>query len=354
MNQQKSEKISLSIIIPFYNTGENLYKRCLDSILDNDINNLEVLVIDDGSSDEGKAALNYRHDDHRLRIIYNQHSGPSAARNLGIREANGQQIMFVDSDDFLTSETFYKIASDINSYSNDVDIFSGGKFQNGKIYPNDSVLEENHNYALFSDDKNNVMQSALSIGNYPEEHIQYFSLGAPVCKLFSRDFLNKNHLKFNENIRFGEDVVFMLNVYLYADSIYYHDLFLYNYVMNSESATKKFRPGLSKDMDVFFDEIETFLKNNDLYEVLKNAFYARAEYETGHCFRSEFYHYKNTDRQLDKKFKEFCAKEPYASALKYKYLPKKRKSLKILFFLINHNLGCFYKYLSYIYFKFFM
>ena len=352
MKKFKSETNIISIVIPFYNTEKKLYTRCLDSILDNNFQNLEVLVIDDGSSDEYHSILNYRADDSRLRIIYNAHSGPSAARNLGIREAAGHQIMFVDSDDFLNSEIFGSILENNFLYKGDVNIFFGGKYKNGKYFSNDSILTEGYNYGSLQQDKIYIMQSALSIGNYPEEHIQYFSLGAPYCKLIKKDFLLKNNLKFNEFVKFAEDVLFMLDVYLHAESIYYHEKYLYNYVSNSESATKKFRPELSKDMNQFFEEMYTFLQKNKIFPALEKAYYARVEYEVGRCFRSEFYHYKNKDKTSDEKFDKFCKKEPYSSALKYKYLPKKRIKLKILFFFINNKMGYLYKFLSGIYFKY--
>ena len=104
-----SKDIKVSVIVPVYN-AEKYIKRCLDSILAQSYRYFEVLLIDDGSTDNsGKICDEYALNDNRIRVIHKENSGVSATRNIGITEAKGDYIAFVDSDDYIRSDMFEKM-----------------------------------------------------------------------------------------------------------------------------------------------------------------------------------------------------------------------------------------------------
>ena len=106
----------ISIIVPIYNTAKYL-PACLDSIVNQTYQNLEVILVDDGSTDNsGVIANDYAKKDHRIKIIHQKNSGQSAARNAGLAKATGKYIGFVDSDDQITrlyQNTFRPLPSPI-------------------------------------------------------------------------------------------------------------------------------------------------------------------------------------------------------------------------------------------------
>lgn len=339
--------ISVSAIVPFYCTPEDLFCRCLDSLLSDGLaEELEILVIDDGSPAPKADILKQWESVPGVRVIYAPHAGVSAARNRGIREARGRWITFVDSDDFLEAETFRQICREADSFSGDVELFTGGLYHDGAITPNTTFLKEGYNYAADDNDRNAIMESALSAGILPEGYIQMFSLGAPYCKLIRRDFLEKNSLSFDESVKFAEDTLFLLHVYDRAERVYFHNRFLYYYVSNSNSVTRKYRPGLSDDVSVFFDRIAAFLSDSHREKALERGYYARAQFEAGRCFAKEFFHRQNTDPDAKKKYKTFIAKKPFREAFRREYLPKGKVRQRIFRFLVKHGCGRIFRFVD--------
>ena len=99
----------ISVIIPVYNS-EKFLKKCLDSIINQTLNDIEIICIDDGSTDKSLRILNnFADKDNRITIINQKNSGPSAARNKGIENAKGEYIGFVDSDDWIDLDFYEKL-----------------------------------------------------------------------------------------------------------------------------------------------------------------------------------------------------------------------------------------------------
>lgn len=110
----------ISIIVPVYNV-EKYLRRCIDSILNQTYHNLDVILIDDGSTDEsGKICDEYACKDNRIRVIHKPNGGLSSARNIGIDNAKGDYIGFVDSDDWVEPEMFYILKKNLEEYDADV------------------------------------------------------------------------------------------------------------------------------------------------------------------------------------------------------------------------------------------
>lgn len=336
----------LSVVIPFYCTPENLFRHCMGSLLDNELANIEVIVVDDGSPAEKRGCLEDYVQDDRVRIIYADHKGVSAARNRGINEARGSYIMFVDSDDYVDKDTLCRIVDGLDDFSGEMELFGGGSDSAGKIVKNTSFLSEDHDYGKDLKQKIKIMESALSAGMLPKGYTQRFTYGSPCCKLFDREFLNKNGMRFDEGVKFAEDVLFLLHVYQAAQSIFYHDWFLYYYVHNSQSVTRKFRPGLSADMAVFFEKLKQFIEENALNRDLERAYYLRAEMEAGRCFTREFFNLSNTDKKAKKQYKAFIGKEPFKTGLKKGYIPKDSLRHKVYRFLVRHGYGGIFRLLQ--------
>lgn len=244
--------------------------------------------------------------------------------------------MFVDSDDYVDTHAFAALMETVSSLTEDVVICTGCRDTGEKIKKNEYPLEEGHNYAATEEDRFFVMGSALSLGRVPSVGKQYFTLGSPCSKLFRTAFLREQGLCFDTSVHFAEDVLFMMHVYRVASSVIYREIYLYYYVLNQESATKRFRPGMSADMDVFFRQTESFLRSNGIFEFLEKPFYVRVQIEAYHCLRVEFLHPDNPAPH-DSEYKKLVRREPYRTALKRLYIRPRNRISSIKWFMVSRG-----------------
>ena len=104
--------MKVSVIVPVYNVSNYIIK-CLDSIVNNTLKDIEIIIVNDGSTDDSIKKVCERYDDSRIKIIYKKNGGLASARNTGVRYAKGKYLFFVDSDDFIeldTLESMYNVA----------------------------------------------------------------------------------------------------------------------------------------------------------------------------------------------------------------------------------------------------
>lgn len=183
---------TLSIIVPCYN-AETYIESCIGSILENEFNDFELLLIDDGSSNGSDYLKKFEEKDSRVRLIATENNGVSAARNRGIDEATGNWIVFIDADDMITSSYLSVLLSPIKKHPGV--IFVHGGCQN--LYPDKHTsIEQKYSNHLFKKEE--------------LKHLFNISRGLIVSKLFSRGIINAGNLRFDNRMKIGEDYVFTL------------------------------------------------------------------------------------------------------------------------------------------------
>lgn len=124
MSKESWNQVMISIIIPVYNTGKYL-QECVNSVLQQSYTNIEIILVDDGSTDEsGCLCDKYHEQDSRVKVIHKKNGGLSEARNKGIEKATGQYLMFIDSDDVVNREMISKLYNNIIKFQADISICS--------------------------------------------------------------------------------------------------------------------------------------------------------------------------------------------------------------------------------------
>ena len=321
----------ISVIVPHYCTDKQAFSRCITSLLKDKDADVEVIIVDDGSPEEYLTEIQTYTSDSRVRILFEAHKGVSHARNVGIQEAKGDWLMFVDSDDYLENGYFKTLDHISNESDADIIFFNGYGVKKGETYRNQYFVTENVDYGSSIKNKCDVMGSGLSLGRTPKYYRCLYTLGSPCSKLIKTDFIKNHCILFDEDVRFAEDTLFSLNLIYNANHIYYADAYLYYYIFNDHSATGKYRQGLSKDMDVFFNKARDFIEKHSLNNYLDESYYIRAFLEAQRCIRQELFHKKNTNSQKEKQMAAdwFLEQEPYHSALKMKYPYMQSLSCKI-------------------------
>ncbi len=210
----------ISVIVPIYN-AENGLSRCVDSILRQTFMDYELILVDDGSKDTSLQICNeFAKQDSRIRVIHQENAGVSAARNRGLEVSTGEYLMFVDSDDTIDESFFKEALEEIEE--NNADIYISGlameTWLNGNVIKSvDYRAKTSKIYTtktLFED---------LEI-NYPQ-----ICICGPTCKLYKRNLIIDNNIRFKEGLNCGEDTYFNLNVFERKPRIFMTDKYYYHY-----------------------------------------------------------------------------------------------------------------------------
>ena len=218
--------VKISVILPVYNAEEYL-EECLDSILNQSFKDIEAICINDGSTDASLAILeNYHKRDSRISIITQENKGAGAARNIGLEHATGDYIYFMDSDDYLELTAFEELVELAINKNVDFVLFKISNFYE------DTKQTINDDYYNMPYLKSRVEEKTFSYDDIPEIALD-LCVCPPGC-LFNHEFIKD--IRFPQGLLF-EDNVFFTHALFEADSIYFHDKFLYNRRKRSDSTT---------------------------------------------------------------------------------------------------------------------
>ena len=202
----------VSVIVPVYNTEKYLH-RCIDSILAQTFTDLELLLIDDGSTDNSATIWDeYAAKDSRVRVFHKENGGVSAARNVGLDNAKGKWITFVDADDWIEDNAFEYFK---NTHAEDVIVNPYFESYEGKIYVKDCASLS--------------ITSSLQKEAFLKRYLHTGLLTTVCSKIYKRDIIGD--IRFDKNIIVGEDTLFFLNIIDRTNRISTLPYSYYNYRM---------------------------------------------------------------------------------------------------------------------------
>lgn len=212
----------ISIIVPLYNK-QRYVQRCIESILSQTYKDFEVLVINDGSTDDSLSIVN-SFDDYRLRVFDVSNGGVSKARNLGLQNAKGEYILFVDADDWIDGNYVSNIAHSLLQYPTDLLLFSlSAVVATGHVeklpVPKERPEELIPNYMYIQD-------------------VESPGFWGWICnKCIRRDFIEKHHLRFDERKRLAEDLSFWVDVLSHNPSLAVLEEYGYFYLQAADNSS---------------------------------------------------------------------------------------------------------------------
>lgn len=211
-----SDRPRISVIVPVYKV-ESVLERCIDSILNQSYGDFELLLLDDGSPDKsGDICDSYSLKDRRIRVFHQKNAGVSATRNLGLREAKGDYLVFIDSDDWVDRDFFRKISSSFDQY--DI-IFFGLQCLSAEGKGMGSYLPQNGSTSEIP--LSQIIYSLFSIG----------LLGYMCSMAIKRSIVVDNQIFFREDISIHEDSFFCYACLMQAKTAVVLDYILYMYVV---------------------------------------------------------------------------------------------------------------------------
>lgn len=216
----------VSIIIPIYNTEEFL-ERCMQSVIGQTLTDIEIVLVDDGSTDEsGSLCDKFADKDNRIKVIHKSNEGVSIARNAGIKIAQGEYIGFIDSDDWIERDMYY-------------DLYNKAQETNAEIVMCDAITK----YEGREDEEDTITQLKAS-GIIKRQDIFPNLLieiaGAAWRCIYKRSFLEENNIKFPENLKISEDRIFNIFAFGYCKQFYYIKNGYYNRFVRMGSAVNSY------------------------------------------------------------------------------------------------------------------
>lgn len=241
----------VSIIVPIYNI-ERYLKECIESILNQTYDNIELILIDDGSTDKSGEICDFYLNNDKVIVVHKENQGVSAARNDGIKKASGKYLLFVDSDDYLNKEMVETLISKNQNYDCTICGFVE-KFLYKEIEKKATTEEKTYN-------SQGIIEQIIKNGNIG---------GYIFNKLFKKDILQKNNIYFNENIHMCEDMLFVTEYLLKCQKIKIIPNLLYYYRMRKSSAV------WNKNNKYFtiFDSYKTILELLEYNDIDKDVLY---------------------------------------------------------------------------------
>ncbi|MBE7065540.1 MAG: glycosyltransferase family 2 protein [Ruminococcaceae bacterium] len=329
----------VSVVVPIYKV-EKYLDRCVQSLFNQTYENLEIILVDDGSPDNCPAMCDeYAKADSRVTVVHKPNGGLPDARNAGMDVATGDYLLFVDSDDWIEPQTVAELAQIIEEQN--VDFVTFKAVWDGRPGIPDGTpctYEKSRELGLGYYDSDRIKKEI-----YPRvlvtPDLYYGPILAAWSSFYSMAFLNKNGIRFDKEIKYSEDSLFSARVTCAAKSLYAHNGCYYHYCFNGDSISQSFHADLwdvEKLRQSFFVKyfgnrtdfnIDVQLKRMAIFSVL--------------CSISEWHYIK--DKSEQRKYINSIFNDPFTinamKNIKYAQVPIKKR---ILLYMIKFKMTTLY------------
>lgn len=248
------ENILISVIVPVYNVA-NYINECLDSLINQTYQNIEILVVDDGSTDEsGKICDEYEKKYKKVKVIHKKNEGLGFARNTGLENVHGKYVTFVDSDDYVDKGFIEKLY--INMNNEELDMCKSGFRRVDDSY--NTLYERKFNTYIYNEEETKKLFLPRMIGALPDKRD---SIEMSVCgTLYKTSYIIENNISFpSERKIISEDLFFNIEYMQHINKSATINYIGYNYRCNLSSLTKKYRKDRFKAVKYFYKELKNKL-----------------------------------------------------------------------------------------------
>lgn len=291
----------LSVIVPVFNV-EKYLPKCIKSILDQKYQQLEIILVDDGSTDSSLEICNrFARADYRIKVIHKKNEGLVRARKTGLKQAKGEYITFVDGDDWIEPDLYLRLMEAIEFSS--ADFIDSGFFCDKR---ETSVIEERLEDNLFELDENIRHRIFLSLMNLDS----YVRISPHIwAKIFKADVIRNAYINVPDDMQHGEDLINLLYCILQSDTmmqiknVYYH----YNYREDSMSHLKSIGY-IRKELLLwnYCGEIilkyDKYMKQEDIDSLLFHRMFSTFEYVATHKSDViQYYYFPHIEELFGKK-----------------------------------------------------
>jgi glycosyltransferase involved in cell wall biosynthesis len=323
----------ISIIVPIYKVEDYLLE-CIDSLVNQTYTNVEIILVNDGSPDNcGKICDEYALEDSRIKVFHKENGGTASARNMGLDNATGEWIAFIDADDWFEENALEQILYLIKQTDAEIICFNHFYNQNDKqwrrvsINPNPLICTEKGELKWL------ILGSIFPYYCTVRNKYELAAIRGVWSKVFKRSFIEKNNLRFDSNVSIVEDAVFCLDAFMNATKIVLFDIYIIHYRVHKTSKIRTFHPDAIKINELTIQSYHKRIKQYlDTDEDYKNAFSGMAYTHFFHVLKNNILHENNTQNIFSKikEIKKLSQKSAWSPILRsgnIKYLPRGKKEL---------------------------
>jgi glycosyltransferase involved in cell wall biosynthesis len=316
----------ISVIIPVYNS-EKYIQTCIDSILAQTFKEFELILIDDGSTDNGGFICDeFAQKDDRIKVVHKKNEGVSEARNTGIALAKGDYLTFVDSDDCIDTEFLYYALSETQKHN--VDMFISGITMEFFDVDNVSALR----YTIDKSQRMTVRELFEKLDkSYPQ-----ICICGPWCKLYKRNVVINSNVRFDRNLNNGEDTLFNLDYLKHINTLFFaSDIFYHYRRVNSDSLFSRFRKDSYEILDFVYGKMYSLMLaekcSEESLDTFKKMYFSMLLGGISKFFAPEN---KIGEAQLKMQIQKVC-NDPFVK--KYKFGSAKGIKANTALWLMNHK-----------------
>ena len=335
---------NVSIIIPVYGV-EKYIKRCLDSVVNQTLKNIEIIIVNDETTDNSMLICEeYAKKDSRINIYNKKNEGLGLTRNYGIEKAHGEYIAFLDSDDFVDLDFYEKLYNNAKKNGSEV-CFTNYK----RFYDKDNIIHSPGGNIPFEEETIDAKRLLLNMMKAEAQNGRF--IGMSVWRsIYKKSIVEQYNIKFcSERIFISEDIIFNFDYLIHAKKVSFIRDTYYYYCLNSSSLTQTYRKDRFEKNKILNEELLRKVKEiseSKLYESgIANMYIDNIR----GCIKNEFYHNKykiacnnvkvilndiTVQNALNKKSKDNCRKDIFDYIMRKKYIKvlyyfcKIRKKLK--------------------------
>ncbi len=283
----------ISIIVPIYNMQHKL-EKCIKSICNQTYSDIEIILVDDGSTDDSfEICQKYMLIDERIKVIRQENSGVSQARNIGIKNSNGDYIVFVDSDDYIESNMCQILIEESERYK--ADLVVCGYYTHSV----DTITPISYKAKVY----NKIRSLSL---DFSELYIGCF-FNSLWNKLYKREYIGE----FDPKLSLGEDLLFNLDylkkcsIIKTTDSVLYH----YNINHNMNSLTHLYRENNLEIKEMLYMEMKNFCECNGIDSIYRKGMNRQYFFEVYYGFQQIVYYSKLKKKNIIQVFNHWLNKE---------------------------------------------
>lgn len=311
----------ISVIVPVYNVEKYIY-QCVDSILNQTYENLEIILVNDGSLDNcGKICDEYAKKDNRIIVIHKENGGVSSARNVGIENSHGKWISFIDSDDWIEKEYFEIMLEQAQSQNAEIIVCGYNKIWGNSV------------------EKINIL-GKKEIYNSKEYLIKTLNpqSGCGFChmKLIKKESIN--NIRFDESLIIGEDALFNMQISKNITKAVFCKIALYNYRNNGNSAVKRYDENYVGKFLFSMKNSKNYIFENFKDKDIQQNYYNFVAYHVMLIAVNYCYHPNNHYKNKRKLLKEVCNIEEFKEGIKKSNYDNISLTRKITLFTLKHKL----------------
>lgn len=318
-------KPKISVIVAIYNTPEKYLRKCIESIINQTLKEIEIILVNDGSQEETrKICEEYEQKDERIKLINQVNQGEAVARNVGIQNATTEHITFVDSDDWIEATMCEKVNNFIKNIDYDIIIFNcyvdyPKKSIKNKFYPKEGLLNEQ-----------DIEQ--IQLQNIEKGIVQYYppetNISVPWAKVYKKEFIQKDDLQYVPNIIRMPDAIFNMEAFEKAKKIYIYNEYLYHYQKNEFSICERYSKDTINYYETYFKFVEDYIKQYSKNEKFRDTLNLKIVTSIDKYMYNYFFHKDNPNKHQEEEFKELLDKDLYKNAMrdvKIRYLSTYQK-----------------------------